>query len=162
MKVPISSSAGIGREQRIIHLKSVQYLLLMALTSVFLSACNIANNKTRSGLEPVIVALELYRNDRGIYPYELDGLVPKYLPELPQTPKKYTYSTNCREFYLIFNHHWIRQGFGWVDGYCSKTNKWYVSEDTEPPEICVDYHHCEKVCTQTCEDWDENDICCRY
>ena len=39
---------------------------------------------SRSRARPIIEALEVYKNEKGMYPEHLDELVPPHLPELPQ------------------------------------------------------------------------------
>ncbi len=38
------------------------------------------------GVEPLLAALEMYREDYGAYPLELDALTPEYIDALPEPP----------------------------------------------------------------------------
>jgi hypothetical protein len=50
------------------------------------ASCSVQSRLLESRLQPVIVALEAYRDVNGGYPSALDALVPDYMESLPTCP----------------------------------------------------------------------------
>ncbi|MCX5770796.1 MAG: hypothetical protein NTZ09_11065 [Candidatus Hydrogenedentes bacterium] len=64
--------------------------------------CNSEFFGTADGLS-IVVALELFRRDRGGYPQSLSDLVPQYLPQLPENPfcaRPFAYATEGGDYVL--------------------------------------------------------------
>lgn len=66
-------------------------LTVIAIVSYSAAGKKSRDSKRASDLEKIRVALELYRQEKGSYPDEVDLLSPDYLQEWPQDPKNYSY-----------------------------------------------------------------------
>jgi len=68
--------------------------LLIIAALALLSACTVwpigedpYGQEVRRNANEVVMALQAYHRDAGTFPATLQGLVPKYLPELPNEPR---------------------------------------------------------------------------
>jgi len=81
----------------------------------YVAAENRAANQVISRAEQLIDAIEMYENDQGLYPEELEDLVPDYIERIPSTGiagwSIYGYSTKETHYKMPFDKYQILVGF---------------------------------------------------
>jgi hypothetical protein len=76
--------------------------------------------------EPIIAALEAYKNDHGSYPEDLDQLAPDYLPVAPVAPDDLDYSYSSDGPTYSFSFHYRGPGLNTCT-YESEAEEWDCS-----------------------------------
>lgn len=83
-------------------------LLLSIAAGLVLSACSVwpvnqdpRGMNYRRDANSVIMALQAYRKDKGMYPAELGALVPGYIAALPDEPLTYNPADGSLSFHYI-------------------------------------------------------------
>jgi hypothetical protein len=102
---------------RINNASQAKKIPFLIVTLLALIACNLfgaaeppgVGEKAERGyaaLDPIIKALEQYRNDKGTYPELLDELVPDYIPDIPKevNDESIFYAKTGGSFALSFHY----------------------------------------------------------
>ncbi len=102
-------------------MKPLRLLLLIVIVIVIL-ACNASlpteeppgvGDKAERGYalsEPVIAALEEYKEDNGVYPEALAELAPNYLPAVPKKNDELDFSYSSTGDSFTFSFHYVGPG----------------------------------------------------
>jgi len=121
----------------------VVVVLIGLLTSIGVFSYSSTNQKARDGrrqadLEQIRTALEIYRADNGVYPADLNLLVPDYTKALPSDPKD-----------TEFNYYYTNPD--------APTNRTYqlcahMEVGNDATELCGGNNECGGACNYKTED----------
>lgn len=112
---------------------AVTIVCMLMLTAFYaLDGASLATGINKG--EPILLAIEQYRQEKGIYPNALNSLIPEYFKSIPQPAWRYKYSyetCSSNSQYVL----WFRRSND-ADTYCgyaSSISEWICS-DSIPPE----------------------------
>ncbi|HLY06421.1 MAG TPA: hypothetical protein VKR31_11800 [Rhizomicrobium sp.] len=108
---------------------------LAPLAVIFLAGCSVypvaqdpEGLELRRNANQVLMAIQSWHRDRGNYPLQLSELVPRYLPELPDSPTlRYRQADGSLSFRYIPS--WPQLRPVWCDSVGDTTN-WRCEEHT--------------------------------
>ena len=99
------NSNGFTLFELLVSISIMAILMAIAIVSYGPGQKKARDNRRTADLEKVRIALEMYRQEKGSYPTDINSLVPTYIQEIPIDPKspdkKYCFTLNNKTYELF-------------------------------------------------------------